>query len=145
MLNFPRLQLTRVASRKNASKALLFKNKNITLCCKKGQFLGLCWWATINQNLSLFCLKLAERRGKPNRDVASVSRRKWGQNSARLSQFSLLLLLHPTAALYVYPKTRLLLSDFPFHSLEVVVNALLPLPTFWGRKRLYLEVSSRYR
>lgn len=30
-----------------------------------------------------------------------------------------------TAALYVYPKTRLLLSDFPFHSLEVVVNALL--------------------
>ena len=43
MLNFPRLQLTRVASRKNASKALLFKNKNITLCCKKGQFLGLCW------------------------------------------------------------------------------------------------------
>ena len=77
---------------------------------------------------SSFLLEVLKGEGKPNKDVASVYHVGNGAKIVLGFHNFQLSIVPPNAqhcALYVYPKTRLLLSDFPFHSLEVVVNALL--------------------
>lgn len=72
MLNFPRLQLTRVASRKNASsKALLLKIKT---ACEKKVLLHFYASKKVNHKSKSFSFLLEVLKGerKPNKDVAFV-------------------------------------------------------------------------
>ena len=128
--------------------ALLLEKKGEQLLHKNGQFrwLYLIKLVNINQNL-LFCSNTIKRSWKTI-EMLFLShvapRRKWGQNSARLSQFSS---FYPLLCFVCLPKNSTpLLSDFPFHSLVYYVSECIPAIAWMedqnDRKWLHLEERS---